>query len=186
MIKNKKYFFVFAIVAIILVSLSCFLPDTIGESGKQGLSECPLSIEHFVVRGDSMSPFIVPNEEVSALFGYYDCNPIKREDVVLYDYPGNDNFLIKFVKAVPGDQWSLKEDGGRYIITVNGEILVNAEGEQYSLPESSARMIRLYTDDYPVIPADAYLLLGNRVDGSLDSTHFGLVGKDSIVAKVQF
>jgi len=36
-----------------------------------------------------------------------------------------------------------------------------------------------------VIPENTYLLLGNRVSGSVDSTTFGLVDKSGIVAKVE-
>jgi type IV secretory pathway protease TraF len=47
-------------------------------------------------------------------------------------------------------------------------------------------MLSLYEKDYKgVIPENAYLLLGNLIFGSLDSTHFGLIDKSGIVAKVE-
>jgi len=47
-------------------------------------------------------------------------------------------------------------------------------------------MLSLYERDYKgVIPENAYLLLGNRASGSVDSTTFGLVDKSGIVAKVE-
>jgi type IV secretory pathway protease TraF len=47
-------------------------------------------------------------------------------------------------------------------------------------------MLSLYEKDYKgVIPKNAYLLLGNRISGSVDSTTFGLVEKSDIIAKVE-
>ena len=35
------------------------------------------------------------------------------------------------------------------------------------------------------IPEDAFLVLGNLVEGSIDSTAFGLVSRDDIIGKVE-
>jgi len=46
-------------------------------------------------------------------------------------------------------------------------------------------MLSLYERDYKgVIPKNAYLILGNLVEGSLDSSRFGLVGKSDFLGKV--
>ena len=46
-------------------------------------------------------------------------------------------------------------------------------------------MLELYINDYQgVIPANAYLILGNQAEGSLDSIRFGLIGKEGIVGKI--
>ncbi len=144
--------------------------------------ECPVSSKEMIVQGSSMYPYIVPNENVRALFGYYDCHPIQRGDVILYDYSGDKNLLIKFVRGIPGDKWSLKENSGSYEIMVNGSPLVNSEGKPYLI--GSYKMLELYAESYPTIPEDTYLLLGDETSGSLDSTRFGLVGKKDIMAKV--
>ncbi|MDZ4221864.1 MAG: S26 family signal peptidase, partial [Patescibacteria group bacterium] len=94
-------------------------------------------------------------------------------------------FLVKSVKAIPGDRLGLAEQPGGSHILVNGEILVNSEGEPYLLPEHKAAMIGLYIRDYAgVIPDGAYLVLGNLVRGSTDSTIFGLVDAGRIKGKV--
>lgn len=143
------------------------------------------TVKEVTVRGSSMSPFINPEQTVTALFGYYDCNSIERNDVVLYAYSGNENFLIKFIRAVPGDRWNLKETNGSYEIVVNDVSLTNSEGKAYQIFGASVRTLELYVKDYPVIPEDVYLLLGDEINGSLDATRFGLVGKKDIVAKVE-
>lgn len=45
-------------------------------------------------------------------------------------------------------------------------------------------MLELYARSYPVIPQDAYMILGNQIEGTLDSSRFGLVAKQDIVGKV--
>lgn len=147
--------------------------------------ECTINSKVVTINGYSMYPFLKPEEDVQALFNYYDCNDISRNDVVLYRYSGNSNLLIKFVKAVPDDKWNLKKTDNGYEIAVNDIFLLNSEGKPYLIPESSIKMLELYVKDYPVIPADTYLLLGDKTDGSLDSTSFGLVGKKDIMAKVE-
>jgi signal peptidase I len=146
---------------------------------------CPISIKIVTVNGLSMSPFLNSGQEVIALYNYYDCNEVLRNDVVLYKYSGNSNLLIKFVKAIPGDKWSLEKTDSGYKIIINDVFLVNSESSPYLIPEGSIKMLELYAEDYPIIPADTYLLLGDKTDGSLDSTSFGLVGKKDIIAKVR-
>jgi len=146
--------------------------------------ECPDSSKEMTVQGTSMYPFIKPGDKVKALFGYYGCHDIKRDDIVLFKYSGNKNLLIKFVRAIQGDQWSLKKVDNVYEIVINGNILKNSEGKFYQFNEHSSKMLKLYTNDYPTIPAGVYLLLGDKIEGSLDSSHFGLVSKNEIIAKV--
>ncbi|MFA5169353.1 MAG: signal peptidase I [Candidatus Paceibacterota bacterium] len=149
------------------------------------ITACPVSVKTVTVNGLSMYPFFESGEEVKALYDYYDCKDVLRNDVVLYKYSGNNNLLIKFIKAVPGDKWGLKKTNNGYEIVVNDITLLNSEAKPYLMSESSVKMLELYIKDYPVIPADAYLLLGDKTDGSLDSTSFGLVGKKDIMAKVE-
>lgn len=145
-------------------------------------TQCPIQEKRVTVRGTSMYPAIKPGDEVTALFGYYNCHSIERGDVVLYDYYGDENLLIKFVKAIPGDAWSLKETSGDYEIVVNDSVLINAEGEPYLI--SDYKMLKLYATEYPIVPNDTYLILGDETNGSLDSTHFGLISAGEIKAKV--
>ncbi len=147
--------------------------------------ECVINPKIVTINGYSMYPFLKPEEDVQALFNYYDCNDISRDDVVLYKYTGNTNLLIKFIKAIPGDKWNLNKTDSGYEIVVNDVNLLNSEGKLYLISESSIKMLELYVKDYPIIPVDTYLLLGDKIDGSLDSTSFGLVSRKDIMARVQ-
>ncbi len=183
MISKKQWMVIALFLAIILLVLFLIFPKKKEISNPVYYSsDCVTSTQQMTVQGYSMSPYLKPDDVVTALFGYYDCHAIERGDVVLYDYSGDRNLLIKFVKAVPGDSWSLKEESGSYEIIVNGIPLVNSEGKPYLI--GSYKMLELYAKSYPIIPGDTYLILGDNTDGSLDSTHFGLVDGGDIKAKI--
>jgi len=149
--------------------------------------ECQVEVEERIVRGSSLDPLIKDGEIVKVLFGYYECNEIKREDIVLYSYAGDEAPLIKIVKGVPGDEFSLQQIDGGWHILINEEILKNSTGEPYLISGKRYEMLALYEKDYKgEIPAGAYLLLGNIPGGATDSTRFGLVSKGGIIGKAEY
>ena len=148
---------------------------------------CITKVEFFEVRGNSLAPLINPGETIKLAYGYYNCHPVEKEDIIAYKYAGNDAPLIKLVKAVSGDRWHLKKNNRQnsYQIIVNDKPLKNSQGEFYQIPESNIRMLKLYVKSYPVLPENTYLILGNQVSGSLDATRFGLIDKSDILGKVK-
>jgi signal peptidase I len=181
----KKGFTVLILVlAVFVLSGWMVLQNRHKEMESAGV-QCPVSLKEMIVQGYSMYPFIEPGETVRALFGYYGCHDVSRNDVVLYRYSGNENLLIKFIRAVPGDRWRLDKNEVGYNIIVNDSIVLNSEEKLYLIADASIKMLQLYVKDYPTIPENTYLLLGDKTDGTLDSTAFGLVGKDDIMAKVE-
>jgi signal peptidase I len=181
----KKIIIFIFVLSILIFSVFLYKENlkTIDESEIK--EECVVDYRMVTISGYSMSPFLDSGEEVQALFNYYDCYDVLRNDVVLYKYSGNSNLLIKFIKAIPGDTWNLKKTDNGYEIVVNDISLLNSEGKLYLIPEGSTKMLELYVKDYPVIPVDTYLLLGDKIDGSTDSTSFGLVSKKDIMAKIK-
>lgn len=189
----KKQIILFGFLFFLLIVLFGFLYLLVknipkNQPADDGLSNIKINNcfleKEYIVRGDSLSGFMDSGEEVTALEGFYDCNPAERNDLVLYQYAGNKNYLIKSVKAVPEDKWHLKDMGSYYLIFVNNKILKNDSEEEYRIPRNEAKMLLIYSKNYPQIPQNTYLLMGNVVSGSLDSTKFGLVDKSDIVAKV--
>ena len=143
------------------------------------------TMEAHVVRGASMEPLVHDGASVTIARGYYACHDVGRGDVVLYQYAGNADPLLKQVRAIPGDHWHLQENGdGSVAIVVNNETLRTAAGGEYRVSGKAAQMLRLYATDYPIIPAGAYLLLGEVPSGSVDSTRFGLVDKSALIGRL--
>jgi len=148
---------------------------------------CMSKTEERIVRGSSLTGLIEPGQTVKILLGFYDCNDVKRGDVITYNYAGDKNPLIKIVKGISGDRFHLQKTEGGWHILVNDEIVRNSQNQPYVFDEGGYKMLSLYERDYAgVIPENAYLILGNLASGSLDSSHFGLIDKKDILGKVEF
>jgi len=172
--------------ALLAAGVAAILFDSKGAVLKEANSACITETARLEVRGSSLAPLVKAGDTITAFYGFYECNPLERDDLVLYNHSGNDVPLLKIAKALPGDTFALEEAGGRWHILVNGEVLKNSEGQPHTLNQSGYDMLSLYAADYNgVIPKEAYLLLGNRSSGSLDSTVFGLVGTSDILGKVE-
>jgi len=146
-------------------------------------------IESRTVQGKSLTPLIKTGQRVKVFINYYHYYPVERNDVVLITYAGSKNPLIKIVKGLPGDSFSLQKvsDELKWNILINNNILKNSEGKSYIIGNAGYKMLSLYEKDYQgIIPENAYLVLGNIVSGSLDSTRFGLINKTDILGKVDF
>ncbi|MCX6760599.1 MAG: signal peptidase I [Candidatus Nealsonbacteria bacterium] len=189
--KNKKLFYIFLAVflptALILFFILVFSKNNPKQEAVQEpiqALECVTSVEERTVEGTSLGGIIEPEEKVIVYFGYYKCNDPKKGDMVIIDYAGNKNPIIKIVKGVAGDSFSLKEASGGWNILVNGEVLKNSQGREYVISQGGYRMLSLYAKDYNnKIPENAFLVMGNLIGGSIDSTAFGLIGKNDIIGK---
>ncbi|MBU2579247.1 signal peptidase I [Patescibacteria group bacterium] len=139
-----------------------------------------------IVRGNSLEPLVLAGAEIKVLPDYYKYQEIKRDDLALYHYAGNDVPLLKIVKAIPQDTFKLvaKDNNNNYNLFINDKIATNSQGLAYVFNEKQFKMLSLYKRDYNgIIPQNTYLLLGDQVNGSFDSSAFGLVDKSDILGK---
>ena len=178
---DRKLFLVFGIVGlfiIFLVLMNLWNFDDLS---------CVVKTESRIVNGNSLSGLMASGVDVNISYGYYACNLIQRNDVIVYNYSGSDNQLIKIVKGLPGDAFNVSFIDGVWVLVINDKIVRNSNDEVYVLDKKQRQMILLYVDSYEgIIPKNTYLILGNLVSGSLDSTRFGLVGGRDIVGKVVY
>lgn len=179
--KLKNY----AVLLILILALGWAATKLKLEEPENNSIICIDEAEFVEVRGSSLAPLINPGETIKLVYGYYDSQPVEREDIIAYKYAGNDVPIIKIVKAVPEDRWELRKSNDSYLIVVNEQPLINSEGKYYQIPESNIKMLNLYVEDYPVLPDNTYLILGNKASGSLDATRFGLIDKSDIVGKIE-
>jgi len=151
-----------------------------------GNLDCVTQRQENIVQGTSLSGAIEEGNTVTILHNYYKCNKIERDDIVAYEYSSQSDPIIKFIKAIPGDSFSLIQDeGGNYNIKVNNNILKTTGGQPYSLSENKSKMLQLFEKNYNgLVPENSYLLLGNKYNGSVDSTQFGLIDQSGIIGKV--
>ena len=194
---NKKLYIIFILAVLLLLAFFIFwqIRNNKGvetetamvlQKNEPKIKNCHIETGFLSVRGNSMEPLIKSGDAVKVLFGYYECNLVNREDIVIFNFAGSEYPMIKIVKGIPGDRFELKETYSGWHILINDEILKNSKDESYLINERGHRMLSLFVESFQgVIPADAYLILGNLVGGGMDSTQFGLVHKTDILGRVQ-
>ncbi len=174
----KWFIFIFILVLFVSCSDSVGNVVTGGDATILGdeivIEKMGIYYPSFVVNGSSMSPRIEDGTEIFFDVNYTD---LKREDVVLFNFSGDVNLLIKQIKGIPNDSFGF--DGNRLFI--NGDVLTNSVGEMYYI---DSKVLELFAQNYPIIPENTYLLLGDAVNDSIDALKFGLVHRSSIYAKV--
>lgn len=180
--KKEKVFW--SAAALVLVSAGLGIGSWLAS---QKYPACVTGVETRAVRGGSMRPLIEPGAKVKVELGYYSCREVVRGDLVLYDYQGNYDPLLKIAAGIPGDRFETVPDPTAPIysnILVNGQVLKTSSGEPYVLEPRGTRLLSLYAEDYgSVIPPGTYLLMGDSPRGALDSTVFGLVSKNSLIGR---
>ena len=133
--------------------------------------------------GSSLSPSLFSGDQLLFLGGYYGCNPVKYGDLVLYRWGDNKN-VAKFVRGLSGDQLAVEQiSANQWRLELNGQPLHNSLGDDYILSEKKSALTRLYARN---LKANEVLLLGDKSDGSHDSSVFGLVKNDQLVGKLVF
>lgn len=184
MIKKKTI--IIFLLPVVLVMTILLIYATWLKKDSFVIPESNITEEERTVRGNSLEGIIESGEVITALFGYYDSNEVQRDDIILYSYAGSEDPLIKVVKGISGDSFRLEELENGWQILINGEILKNSKEEPYLLDEGRYKMLSLYEIDYQgVIPKDTYLVMGNIVGGTTDSTRHGLIHKTDILGKVK-
>jgi len=151
--------------------------------------DCVSEERQVTVRGDSLSGLIKDGKHLKILVGYYQCHPVEREDIVAYNYAGNQAPLLKIAKAVEGDKFALVKAraGDCWNLLINGRIAETSAKAAYCFDGRGYRMLSLYEKDYGgSIPKDALLILGNQTSGSLDSSRFGLMSVRDLLGKAVF
>jgi len=130
---RARYIFFFLLLAIFFAFIFHFhLTGSFFSSQDMGISynkTCVTNVGEEIVRGNSLSGIIEDGESVRVFFGYYDCNEINRNDLIIYS--GRADPLIKIVRGIPGDFLRFQEEGENWNILINNKILENFAGNSY-------------------------------------------------------
>lgn len=149
-------------------------------------TSCITETKNEKVLGNSMEPMIKANSTIKALYGYYDCNKVKRNDIVLFSYIHNPYPLIKRTVAIPGDEFDFIQVSEGWRLTVNNRTVKNSEGNAYILNNHARTLLGIFKDQYDgVLPENIYIILGDQIYGTLDSAKFGVVDGKDFVAKAE-
>lgn len=130
-----------------------------------------------VVEGSSMEDTLFGGDKIVAYHLNY--QP-KRNDVVIVDMKEHNFEQIYYVKrliGLPGDKIYFDRLYGKLYVN---DILVQEVPTEYR----EALANTLSTLENNIIPKDAYFILGDNINTSLDSRRIGFVDKDQLVGKV--
>ena len=130
------------------------------------------------INGNSMTPIINNGGEIKVQLNYYQKNTPKRCDIIVYQYSETKNPIIKRIRGIPNDKFEYKNNN----IYINNRILTNSKNETYNI---NSKMLTLYANEYPIIPKDTYLILGETNVGTFDSSKIGLIHKTNIIGFVK-
>jgi signal peptidase I len=148
-------------------------------------NDCNTVAKKKIIRGNSLAGLFENNQSVTALYNHYACHPVERGDVVLIRKSYRKSEVIKQILVVPGDQFEMRPEGESFTLYVNGVAPQTTRGERYIYSSRFAKMLRLYEKNYQgKLPEDVYLAFGTNSYDSFDSSRWGPLPKEEIVAKV--
>ena len=135
----------------------------------------------FQISNEAMMPALLPGDHVMMYaFAYHAAEP-QRGDIVVYRYPDETGTLfLHRVIGVPGDRIEIRDQ----VVSVNDGVLI----ESYAQHTDRACMAGDVRDNLgPVtVPPDAYFVLGDNREESLDSRFLGPIGKERILGQARF
>ena len=135
-------------------------------------------ISNTKVPTESMMPAIDPGDHlIVSRLPYYYRDPVRGE-VVVFKY--NNDFLIKRIIGVPGDEIDIRDNRVYINHTPLDETAYLADGIKTYLYTGSKI-------DFPyIIPNNYYFVMGDNRLNSKDSRVFGAITRDSIIAKAGY
>ncbi|OFZ14875.1 MAG: hypothetical protein A2Z20_04615 [Bdellovibrionales bacterium RBG_16_40_8] len=139
------------------------------------------------VSDNNMAGIIPKNSVVKIMLGYYGCNNVKRDDLVWYRFSDHINPVVRLVRGLPGDKYSLTPDPSdkeRWFININGKP-VKSEKENFYIKSNTVPPLKTYElSRGGVLQTDEFIILSNFPPGISDSSNLGLISKKTLVGKV--
>lgn len=130
------------------------------------------------ISNEAMAPTLLPGDHVIAHRAAYDTAEPQRGDVVVYRYPDENGILfLHRVIGVPGDRMEVRNQ----VVSVNEEAVT----EPYVQHTDRSSMAGNVRDNLGpmTVPPDAYFVLGDNREESLDSRFLGPISKEYILGQ---
>ena len=149
-------------------------------SWKRGIETSCVKVEKHNIVGSSMEPLLADGQKVKGLEGYYDCNPIERDQVAILEFKTREETFVKKIAGLPGDELIFQGDQAK----LNGETLKNSVGEPYLFSAQAQRIITIPLKDGKIPEARFFILSEERGPATFDSRQFGFVQKEHLGGRV--
>lgn len=128
-----------------------------------------------------MVPTLLPGDQVILHRAAYQAVTPQRGDVILYRYPDEAGKLfVHRVVGLPGDRIEIR----RQVLSVNDEP-VSEPYARHTDPSMERGNVRDHLGPI-IVPRDAYFLLGDNREESVDSRFLGPISRGTILGQVVF
>jgi hypothetical protein len=154
---------------------------------KTGNLDCVKKAELQAVSDEFMAGLLEKDAKVKVLENFYNCNAPKVGDLAWYRFSDQIPPVVRFIRGVPGDRYTLKESSdkkGFWTISINNKEVMTSSGP-YLIQSSSVPPLKTYElSRNGLLLDDEYILLGNTSPSISDSSNLGLIHKKNLIGKV--
>jgi len=138
-------------------------------------------IEEKNILGSSMYPTLTNGEKVKGLVGYYNCNEIKRGEMIILEFQTREETFVKRIIGLPGDSLEFTKES---FAKLNGEVLKNSQGQPYLFSSQSQKILSIPLESGKISQVSYFILGEEQGPATFDSRQFGFVEKDHLKGKV--
>lgn len=177
MTKLRRWFVRFLLVLAIglpLAAIAMYIINPLGTNSYDPRQRI-IGYAPYRVPARSMAPTLNPDQIVLVRAGYYNNHEPQRGDIVIFINADDGNHWVKRVVGLPGESIAIKAG----VVRIDGRKLV----EEYVATEN-ARTDYSREMMTTKVPQDAYFLLGDNRDNSMDARMLGTTGHEHLVGKV--
>lgn len=130
----------------------------------------------YTIVGTSMLPIIEAGNTI-------DVQPtacvtaINKGDMIVFKNGADKNPIVKKVKGIEKDTLNITQGQ----IYINNTPITNTQGLAYILKPNQLALIKLYQG---TLAPNTFLVMGENINGTNDSSKFGLIHQNDIIGKV--
>jgi hypothetical protein len=199
--KNDKRNLIIGLIIIIILAIVAFWIFKKNGPGEAEVGPpiphkirggpCPGEVKEFTQDDVYMRGLLEQGQKFKVIMNYYDCNPPKKGDLVLFSFSDQMQPVVKVIRAVQGDKYKLTVDKKYHAwdIWINGEqlfSLTNPSQPYFMGTSDSKHPLHLYEGPRKgVLQQNEVILLSSFPPGDKDSGIFGLFNLVDVLGKVE-
>lgn len=133
--------------------------------------------EKHTIRGSSMAPALKDGEEVTGLRGYFECNSLEKNQIVILEFKTREGeSFVKRVVGKGGDSVEFLNGQAK----LNGEILKSSNGEPHQFSKRSQGLLSIPLRDGKIQEGYFFVLSEETQQNAFDSRQYGYVEDEHI------